>query len=95
MGSSLAYDGLVELPNNANAAGRLRPDRVPEDPVMLLMDNAGVVSATAVNVPRMTSLRRPGQVPRASISFFSESVSACTCFFSVFFARTRALSIRA
>jgi AcrR family transcriptional regulator len=41
-----AYDGLVELIARAKAAGQLRADFTPEDVVLLLMANAGVVNAT-------------------------------------------------
>jgi hypothetical protein len=46
-----AYRGLVELIARARATGRLRADLVPEDVVLLLMANAGVVSATADAAP--------------------------------------------
>jgi AcrR family transcriptional regulator len=46
-----AYDGLVELTGRAKAAGRLRADFVPEDLVILLMANAGVISATGDAAP--------------------------------------------
>lgn len=46
-----AYRGLVRLIRNAKAAGRLRPDFVPEDVVMILMANAGVVAATSGAAP--------------------------------------------
>jgi AcrR family transcriptional regulator len=46
-----AYHGLVELIGRARAAGRLRADFSPEDIVMLLMANAGVVTATADAAP--------------------------------------------
>jgi len=46
-----AYDGFVELVDRAKAAGKLRPDFVPEDLVMLLMANAGVITATGDAAP--------------------------------------------
>ncbi|WP_416969560.1 TetR/AcrR family transcriptional regulator [Streptomyces sp. 4F14] len=46
-----AYDGFVTLIARAQAAGRLRADFVPEDLVLLLMANAGVVAATADAAP--------------------------------------------
>lgn len=51
-----AYDGLVHLADRAKAAGRLREDFTPEDMVLLLMANAGVVAATADAAP--TAWRR-------------------------------------
>jgi AcrR family transcriptional regulator len=41
-----AYDGLTELIRRAQAAGGLRADFSPEDVVVLLMANAGVIAAT-------------------------------------------------
>jgi AcrR family transcriptional regulator len=46
-----AYHGIVELIERAKAAGELRADFSPEDLVMLLMANAGVVAATADAAP--------------------------------------------
>ncbi|MGN9908852.1 TetR/AcrR family transcriptional regulator [Phytohabitans sp. LJ34] len=46
-----AYHALVELIGRAKAAGRLRDDFSPEDVVMLLMANAGVVAATGDAAP--------------------------------------------
>jgi AcrR family transcriptional regulator len=46
-----AYQGWVELIERAKAVGRLRADFVPEDLVMLLMANAGVIAATADAAP--------------------------------------------
>lgn len=51
-----AYDGLVALTERAKAAGRLRDDFTPEDMVLLLMANAGVIAATADTAP--TAWRR-------------------------------------
>jgi AcrR family transcriptional regulator len=51
-----AYDGLVQLAERAKAAGRLRDDFTPEDMVLLLMANAGVVAATVDTAP--TAWRR-------------------------------------
>lgn len=42
-----AYRRIVELFDRAKAAGRLRPDFSPHDFPMVLMANAGVVTATA------------------------------------------------
>ena len=41
-----AYRGFAELIARAQAAGRLRPDFSPDDLVVLLMANAGVLAAT-------------------------------------------------
>jgi len=46
-----AYHGFVELTARAKATGRLRADFVPEDLVMLLMANAGVITATVDAAP--------------------------------------------
>lgn len=46
-----AHAGFVELIHRAKAAGRLRPDFVAEDLVMLQMANAGVLSATSDAAP--------------------------------------------
>lgn len=46
-----AAAGFAELIGNAKAAGRLRPDFAHQDLVMVLMANAGVVSATAGAAP--------------------------------------------
>lgn len=46
-----AYDGFVELVGRAKAAGRLRADFVPEDLIMVLMANAGVIAATGDAAP--------------------------------------------
>jgi AcrR family transcriptional regulator len=46
-----AYRGFSELIARAKSAGRLRPDFSPEDLVLLLMANAGVVAATADAAP--------------------------------------------
>jgi AcrR family transcriptional regulator len=46
-----AHAGFVELIHRAKSAGRLRPDFVAEDLVMLLMANAGVLSATSDAAP--------------------------------------------
>jgi AcrR family transcriptional regulator len=51
-----AYDGLVQLAERAKAAGRLRDDFTPEDMVLLLMANAGVIAATVDTAP--TAWRR-------------------------------------
>ena len=44
-----AFAGLIQA---AKAAGRLRQDFVPEDLVMMLMANAGVISATSSAAPQ-------------------------------------------
>jgi len=46
-----AHRGLVELIARAKAAGKVRDDFTPEDVVILLMANAGVVNATASSAP--------------------------------------------
>lgn len=46
-----AYYGLAELIGRAKDAGKLRADFSPEDIVMLLMANAGVVAATGDAAP--------------------------------------------
>lgn len=46
-----AYHGFVELIGRAKESGRLRADFVPEDLVVLLMANAGVIAATADAAP--------------------------------------------
>jgi AcrR family transcriptional regulator len=67
-----AYHGLVDLIERAKATGRLRDDFTPEDVVILLMANAGVINATAAAAPtawrRLTALmiqsyRADGAVP--------------------------------
>ena len=45
------YEQLVALMDRAKAAGRLRTDFVPEDLVLALMANAGVVAATGDAAP--------------------------------------------
>jgi AcrR family transcriptional regulator len=46
-----AYRGMVRLMERAKAAGRLRPDFVAEDVVLVLMANAGVIAATGNAAP--------------------------------------------
>jgi AcrR family transcriptional regulator len=46
-----AYRGFAELIDRAKSVGRLRPDFSPEDLILLLMANAGVVAATAGTAP--------------------------------------------
>jgi AcrR family transcriptional regulator len=46
-----AYHGFVELIRRAQQSGDLRPDFVPEDLVLLLMANAGLINATAEAAP--------------------------------------------
>ena len=48
---SQGYRGFVKLVNRAKATGRLRADFSPEDLPMLLMANAGVVSAAGDAAP--------------------------------------------
>jgi AcrR family transcriptional regulator len=47
-----AYDGFVALVDRAKAADVLRADFVPEDLILLLMANAGVVNATGDQAPQ-------------------------------------------
>jgi AcrR family transcriptional regulator len=47
-----ADTGFTHLVERARAAGKLRADFVPQDVVLLLMANAGVVSATGDAAPR-------------------------------------------
>jgi AcrR family transcriptional regulator len=46
-----AYQAAADLIRRARAAGKLRDDFVPQDLVILLMANAGVVAATADAAP--------------------------------------------
>lgn len=46
-----AYAGFTELITRAKATGKLRPDFTPEDLVVLLMANAGVIAATGDAAP--------------------------------------------
>lgn len=46
-----AYLGAVQLIDRAKAAGRLRADFTPEDLMLLIMANAGVISATEADAP--------------------------------------------
>lgn len=46
-----AYAGFTELIARAKASGKLRPDFTPEDLVVLLMANAGVIAATGDAAP--------------------------------------------
>ncbi|ONI91847.1 TetR family transcriptional regulator [Saccharothrix sp. ALI-22-I] len=46
-----SYDGFVELITRTQATGHLRDDFTPEDLVILLMANAGVIAATADDAP--------------------------------------------
>jgi AcrR family transcriptional regulator len=50
-----AYSGFKKLIARAKASGDLREDFVPEDLVMLLMANSGVLAATADTAPRMSA----------------------------------------
>ena len=47
-----AHEGFAALVERAKAAGPLRADFVPEDVTLLLMANAGVVTATGDAAPR-------------------------------------------
>jgi AcrR family transcriptional regulator len=47
-----AYTGFTKLIARAQAVGALRADFVPEDLIMLLMANAGVVAGAGQNAPR-------------------------------------------
>jgi AcrR family transcriptional regulator len=47
-----AYADFAELVKRAQAAGALRADFVPEDLIILLMANAGVVAAAGKTAPR-------------------------------------------
>lgn len=49
-----AYTGFKKLIKKAQDTGALRRDFVPEDLIMLLMANAGVLTATEGAVPRMS-----------------------------------------
>ena len=54
-----AYQGFAELAGRAQSAGKLRADFVPEDLVVLLMANAGVVAWHRRCCPRdLAALRR-------------------------------------
>jgi AcrR family transcriptional regulator len=62
-----AYDGFLKIITRAKATGHLRRDFKSEDLVVLLMANAGVISATAKDAP--ASWRRlVGQVLRGYAS---------------------------
>jgi len=62
-----SYLGFLELITNAKASGHLRPDFESEDLIVLLMANAGVVSAAAAEAPRAWE-RLVGQVLRGYAS---------------------------
>ncbi len=49
-----AYSGFKKLIARAKASGSLREDFAPEDLIMLLMANAGVLAATSDTAPRMS-----------------------------------------
>ncbi|MFI7640654.1 TetR/AcrR family transcriptional regulator [Nonomuraea sp. NPDC049400] len=59
-----AYDGFLELIARAQATGHLRADFTPQDLVILLMANAGVVAATEDAAPGAWR-RLVGQMLRA------------------------------
>lgn len=46
-----AYDGFLDVVARARRSGRLREDFIPEDLVILLMANAGVIGATSDAAP--------------------------------------------
>ena len=46
-----AYSGFLELIDRAKATGRLRPDFASQDLVILLMANAGVITAAGTAAP--------------------------------------------
>jgi AcrR family transcriptional regulator len=46
-----AYNGFVDLITRAKATGHLRADFSPEDLIILLMANAGVIAATGDSAP--------------------------------------------
>jgi AcrR family transcriptional regulator len=48
---SSAYRDWLTLVRKAKASGRLRPDFHPDDMIVLLMANAGVIAASADNAP--------------------------------------------
>jgi AcrR family transcriptional regulator len=50
-GRTEAYNGFLKIINRAQNSGHLRDDFTPQDLVILLMANAGVVSATAHDAP--------------------------------------------
>jgi AcrR family transcriptional regulator len=58
------YRGFLDLITRAKATGHLQPDFTPEDLVVLLMANAGVITATADAAPDSWS-RLVGQMLRA------------------------------
>jgi AcrR family transcriptional regulator len=49
-----AYSGFKKLIASAKASGSLREDFAPEDLIMVLMANAGVLMATGDTAPRMS-----------------------------------------
>ncbi|SDD06914.1 TetR/AcrR family transcriptional regulator [Glycomyces harbinensis] len=59
-----AFDAFLELIDRAKAAGRLRADFTPEDFLILLMANAGVLGAAGDAAPE-ASRRLVGQMLRA------------------------------
>ncbi len=48
---ALAYQGFLRLIEAAKATGRLRPDFADQDMVVLLMANAGVITAAGATAP--------------------------------------------
>ena len=59
-----SYQGFLELISRAKATGHLRADFSPEDLVVLLMANAGVIAATGDDAPEAWR-RLVGQMLRA------------------------------
>jgi AcrR family transcriptional regulator len=49
-----AYSGFKKLIKRAKASGSLRADFAPDDLIMLLVANAGVLAATSETAPRMS-----------------------------------------
>ena len=60
------YESAVRLIERAQAEGTLRPDLVPEDLVLLLMANAGVVQATGTAAPDGAATVRGAPARRAA-----------------------------
>ena len=60
------YESAVRLIERAQAEGTLRSDLVPEDLVLLLMANAGVVQATGTAAPEAPSTVRGAPARRAA-----------------------------
>jgi hypothetical protein len=76
-----AYSGFLELIARARSSGHLRDDFVPEDLVILLMANAGVIAATGDAAPDawrrlLGHMLRSYAAPGAPISPFPEAPRA-------------------